>query len=248
MRNELKTVKLSRYNYGFTLIELSIVMVIIGLIIGGIMTGQSLIHGAGVRSTISQLKGYSTATNIFNMKYNALPGDFSAATNYIAGFTGVNGNNDGLIGAWAPNGGCATPYANCAPQLNMSVEYQNFWSMLTLTGLIEGNYGNGVAGPGGMILGTNFPATKMNSSVGYLAVGNVNDLINYFEVGITGIFTNFSDNANTFLTPDDAYAIDSKMDDGIANAGSVVARMPYLNVNGYQGGYSPIGTTCTKNA
>ncbi|KKB96539.1 hypothetical protein SZ25_00353 [Candidatus Arcanobacter lacustris] len=121
----------STKNCGFTLIELSIVMVIIGLIIGGILTGQALIHGAGVRATISQLKQYSTATNLFNMKYNAVPGDFNQATKYIVGYTGSNGDGNGLIGNWsAAAGQCVTPYADCTdPQTNQTVEYANYGSV-----------------------------------------------------------------------------------------------------------------------
>jgi prepilin-type N-terminal cleavage/methylation domain-containing protein len=60
---------------GFTLIELSIVLVIIGLIIGGVLVGQDLIRAAGVRATISQIEQYNTAVNTFMEKYGYLPGD-----------------------------------------------------------------------------------------------------------------------------------------------------------------------------
>ena len=48
------------------------------------------------------------------MKYNALPGDFNQATNYIAGYAGSNGDGNGLIGNWSSAAGqCITPYADC---------------------------------------------------------------------------------------------------------------------------------------
>src|ERR1700746_416796 len=73
---------------GFTLIELSIVLVIIGLIVGGVLVGQDLIRAAEVRATISQIEKYNTAVNTFRGKYNALPGDLNAAAATAFGFSG----------------------------------------------------------------------------------------------------------------------------------------------------------------
>ena len=58
---------------GFSLVELSIAMVIIGLLVGGILAGQSLIHASELRSTIAQVQTYLTAVNIFQEKYSAIP-------------------------------------------------------------------------------------------------------------------------------------------------------------------------------
>ena len=65
---------------GFTLIELSIVLVIIGLIVGGVLTGQDLIRAAEIRATIGQYEKYNTAVNTFRTKYNGIPGDLLAAS------------------------------------------------------------------------------------------------------------------------------------------------------------------------
>src|SRR5271155_2823005 len=73
--------------HGFTLIELSIVLVIIGLIVGGVLVGQDLIRAAEVRATIAQIEKYNTAVNTFRGKYNALPGDMNAATATAFNFT-----------------------------------------------------------------------------------------------------------------------------------------------------------------
>lgn len=68
---------------GFTLIELSIVLVIIGLLVGGVLAGQTLIAAAQVRKEISKLNSISTAINTFRVKYDALPGDMANATTYF---------------------------------------------------------------------------------------------------------------------------------------------------------------------
>src|ERR1700679_178462 len=86
---------------GFTLIELSIVLVIIGLIVGGVLVGQDLIRAAGVRATISQVEKFNTAVNTFRGKYGYLPGDIPQASVTQFGFAvspvraGSRGQGDG---------------------------------------------------------------------------------------------------------------------------------------------------------
>jgi prepilin-type N-terminal cleavage/methylation domain-containing protein len=63
------------HQYGFTLLELSIAMVIIGLLIGGVVVGKDLIHAAEIRATITQVERFNAAANAFMTKYNCLPGD-----------------------------------------------------------------------------------------------------------------------------------------------------------------------------
>src|SRR6202167_3238935 len=72
---------------GFTLIELSIVLVIIGLIVGGVLVGQDLIRAAEIRATISQIEKYNTAVNTFRGKFNAIPGDMNLVTATTFGFS-----------------------------------------------------------------------------------------------------------------------------------------------------------------
>lgn len=62
---------------GFTLVELAIVMIIIGLLIGGILKGQELIANAQMTTTIAQIKGLDGALSTFRDKYSVLPGDIT---------------------------------------------------------------------------------------------------------------------------------------------------------------------------
>lgn len=81
---------------GFTLIEIAIVLVIIGLLLGGILKGQELITGARVKNLINQIDGVKTAYFAFQDRYRALPGDYSAASTNIPNVT-QNGNGNGQI-------------------------------------------------------------------------------------------------------------------------------------------------------
>jgi len=82
---------------GFTLIEIAIVLVIIGLLLGGVLKGQELITSARVRNLISQQDGIKAAYFGFLDRFRALPGDYNQATVNITGIitTTCSGNGDG---------------------------------------------------------------------------------------------------------------------------------------------------------
>lgn len=85
-----------RRQSGFTLIEIAIVLVIIGLLLGGILKGQELITSARVRNIIAQLDGTKAAVFGFQDRFRAMPGDFSQAVTQIAGAS-KDGNGNGVI-------------------------------------------------------------------------------------------------------------------------------------------------------
>src|ERR1700743_3469732 len=98
---------------GFPLIELSIVLVIIGLIVGGILVGQDMIKAAEVRAQISQIEKYNQAVNTFKAKFQAIPGDMGVSTATQFGFTPgtgctgglANRDSNGLLDGGSPAGG-----------------------------------------------------------------------------------------------------------------------------------------------
>ena len=80
---------------GFTLLEMSVVLAIIGLITGGILVGADLIRSAGERGQIAQIQKYQSAVNTFKTKYNGqLPGDIDARDAAAFGFA-ARGSNPG---------------------------------------------------------------------------------------------------------------------------------------------------------
>jgi prepilin-type N-terminal cleavage/methylation domain-containing protein len=81
---------------GFTLVEIAIVLVIIGLLLGGILKGQELINNAKVRNVADQQNAVKAAYYAFQDRFRALPGDFSKASSNIS-TTAVDGNGNAQI-------------------------------------------------------------------------------------------------------------------------------------------------------
>jgi len=104
---------------GFTLIEIAIVLVVVGLILGGVMQGQRLIDGARVRSMVSDVNGIRTAWYSFQDRYRSLPGDFPSATTQIDS-AATPGNGNGKI--------------------DDGQERASVWQQLALAGFITGDF------------------------------------------------------------------------------------------------------------
>ncbi|MBF0145062.1 MAG: prepilin-type N-terminal cleavage/methylation domain-containing protein [Magnetococcales bacterium] len=133
-----------RYEDGFTLIEIAIVVVIIGLLLGGVLKGQEMIRNARAHNVADQGNAVKAAILGFSDRYRALPGDYAAALNNIPGLTGVEQNGDGnsRIGF----NDSATP--GTPDSANRLRELGLTWLHLARSGFISGNY-----------LGTEFGAT-----------------------------------------------------------------------------------------
>ncbi len=218
----------------FSLVELSIVLVILGLLVGGVLSGQSLIRAAELRSLSSEVSRYTTAAYTFRDKYFALPGDMPNATAFwgaapncsaqtASGIATCNGNGDGLIGWGGTN-----------PE---RAETFTFWQQMANAGLIEGNY-TGVRGtPGGFPAATNpglnSPRTRIANGCWTVynnvlnAVWNLTTTtsVNAFIAGslyVDGSGPDFCH--NPLVKPEEMWNIDTKIDDGRPGQGSVVSR------------------------
>lgn len=82
---------------GFTLVEIAIVLVIIGLLLGGVLKGQELIASSKIKAEIQNIKNLQAAIYSFQDKYRALPGDYDDAAASIGGADTVDGNGNGTI-------------------------------------------------------------------------------------------------------------------------------------------------------
>jgi prepilin-type N-terminal cleavage/methylation domain-containing protein len=201
---------------GFSLVELSVVLVLLGLLTGGILTGKSLIRASELRAITTETQAFAAATTLFSEKYFALPGDMNNATSYW-GTNTANGDNDVII----ENGAVAST----ASEMFM------FWNQLGLAGLITGQY-TGIAGSSSIWAGTydvNIPASKVKGT-GYIIMtadytGGDGWLFayNYTNTIVYGSGGNNDWPGGPALTPEEAWNIDKKMDDGHPARGNVHA-------------------------
>jgi prepilin-type N-terminal cleavage/methylation domain-containing protein len=236
---------------GFTLIEMSIVLVTIGLLVGGIMVGQNLGAAANVRATITQIEKYNTAVNTFRGKYNELPGDISASLVKQLGFTTVpvragtqaRGDGNGVIQGW--DYGSSTEY-----DWNQTGETAFFWEDISANSpLIEGSFSTAQdAEPSASItnINTYLPAAKVGNG-NYINVWSESG-INYFVLTlVTTISQGGAFGGYPGLTAAQAQSIDSKVDDGFPKQGNVTIFYGSSAAGGY--GESPhavsgSATTC----
>jgi prepilin-type N-terminal cleavage/methylation domain-containing protein len=235
---------------GFTLIELSIALVIIGLIVGGVLVGRDLIKAAEARAQISQIERYQQAVNTFRGKYGYLPGDIRDPDAQNFGFKGRGsagqGDGDGFITGSANNNNV------------QNGEDLTFWVDLTTAKMIDGSFTTASPGDAAWSIPSAslykfYPPGKIGSNYVYVYVsGGWNGSIwsrgnNYF--GLSAISTvNFEIFSNPGLTVQQAAAIDVKMDDGLPQGGRVIAKYADYarSTNGYvwaAGGSGALGAS-----
>lgn len=228
---------------GFSLIELSIVLVILGLLAGGILAGQSLIRAAELRSITSEYQRYQAAGHTFRDKYMAIPGDMTNATRFWgrANTTAdcVTNSSAAVNASTGTCDGDGDGRIFYGTTIGRTGEVFQFWRQLALAGLIEGNY-DGMSGSAGLIdhnYGVNSPQSRI-SSVGWgaswanNAAGAQTNVFRYDYANSMTIGTDLNTWADgTFLKAEEAWGIDTKLDDGIPGIGKIHVYPVGLNCN-----------------
>jgi prepilin-type N-terminal cleavage/methylation domain-containing protein len=239
-----------RSSAGFTLVELAIVMIIIGLLIAGVLKGQALITNAQVTSTVAQTKAIEAATTTFRDTYNMLPGDMTTPNTKLP--------NCAAAPCLTPGNGNATLDNLPSVAANVAAnEGHQFFVHLNAASLLTGIVpGVGVASD---VWGGNFPAAKITGN-GFFAGATTGVAALVSQIGavlpsgglyltITADATAAAGGATTLgLKPDQAFRIDTKLDDGSPDSGEVrgigVATCGVAGVAGAGGTYT---TTTTNN-
>jgi len=204
---------------GFTLIELAIVLVIIGLLLGGVLKGQELINSAKVKNFAADFRTIPIYIYGYQDRFKALPGDDSRAVAHV-GATRGGGGDGALGGSWQDVG----------PGTTQTSEAYNFWQHVRLANLATGvtdaanadwRPTNADGNPIGIMAGTAIAGSSaMRDGAGNAIRGS-------YIICSTGIL-------GKYVTQ-----LDTTMDDGVASTGSMLA----TPTNGYT-----LGATATTTA
>ena len=187
---------------GFTLVEIAIVLVIIGLLLGGILKGQEMINQAKIKNIINDFNGITAAMNSYQDRYRALPGDENnTATVARWGAAAFGGDGNGVF----CRGTCPSPLttaiynvpATATPSATTE-ETGLFWLHLRLSGFVAG-----------ATTGVTSIQQPNNAAGGLIGVQTTG----------MGFTSNIVCTSN--LTDKLAIAVDTQMDDGSAIAGQL---------------------------
>ncbi len=193
----------------FSLIELSIVLIIIGLLVAGVTGGASLIQSAKNRAIINEIRNYNQAVNSFYAMENRLPGDLNN-TGKIGWDSGQSYNENSFPSPYNKNGnGYSLPNVHSAP-----------WIDMYLKGVIDFE-------PKGEYSGTDeYTMFKKGILPPSKVVKDALYKFQFLENSTNSADFIYSLNDGNFLNlnsidSDIAKSIDAKMDDGVSNTGIV---------------------------
>ena len=221
----------------FTLIEMSIVLLVIAIIIAAISASTHLLDAAKMRSVISLQQSLQADIKAFKLTYNSLPGDFKNASilwpsaTCVTGDANVNsnycnGNGDGMIAG------------NIASSINATAEGTLVLQHLSLAQILKGNY----IGGSNLFLAGKTIVISSDEAVGYNALYSVtanalaaNSYVNYGNYLVLSKASTVTSSLNQpgagALTPAKAQQIDIKIDDGFPTTGYSLAYTGYANVS-----------------
>ncbi|MBU0858953.1 MAG: type II secretion system GspH family protein [Alphaproteobacteria bacterium] len=231
--------KLNNKQSGFTLVEVAVALIIIGVLIAGVLSGMMLYESSRRSASYIRVETFSRATDEFIAQYAALPGDMANAQSRLlpcdnnpAGSC-RNGNGNAVVGRAEQN-----MFYSANPGAGEEDETTQFWYHLQAAGLInEINIDAPMAA--GSEWGVSHPASPLRG--GYhvrTMAGQFNDANGN---GIRGLFIRWqatpyaAANGDFVLSPNDAAALDTKFDDGLPLSGKIQARGTNAGLNANDG-------------
>ncbi len=201
---------------GFTLVEIAIVLVIIGLLLGGILKGQEMITQARIKNIVNDFNGVTVAVTSYQDRYRAIPGDDLNATARWTVQNPASGNGNGAIaGLYNALPGATAP--------SSAAESNLFWQHLRIAGFVPG-----------LTTGAGSGSQPLNAAGGMIGVesGTAGS-----GLGFTSLIICFSN-----LPEKVASAVDTQMDDSNPASGQIRAQkqtnaneatLPAPNVSAY---------------
>lgn len=181
-----------RQQAGFTLVEIAIVLVIIGLLLGGVLKGQEMIENGKIKSVISDMKGVSAAFYSYQDRYRAVPGDDNGV---VARFASAGTT----VQPGGGNGALSGPYLTISVPTSVTAETSNFWQHIRLAGFLSGD-----------LITNNGGNNAISASGGAIGVQDATA-----AYGLAGIKVCVGS-----VPSKHAQSIDTQLDDGLATTGS----------------------------
>lgn len=217
---------------GFSLVEISVVLVILALLIGSALAGKNLIQSAELRATVSEAEMYRNAAITFEEKYHSMPGDYANATDIWGGPVAdcmltvsnsketCNGDGDGRV-----------DYDAEFPNVYLDTPYEGFraWQHLANAELISGKFtGAATQMTGGFpyyTAGVNIPESAYEKGVGW-SLHYLLDSWSWTQRSGHYLILARPMNGNgrwhnPALSPQDLYYIDKKFDDALPYSGRI---------------------------
>lgn len=257
-----------RATAGFTLVELSVVIVIISLLVGGLAGLRSYTRNAALTTMMNESKFYIDAFSQFQTRYNNPPGDYcstatvcstnASATANLVWPSANNGDGNGIIRA-----------ASTAIPVERYLVFQH----LALAGFIQGKFsgagdtsgtgatiGKGDSGSLGNVPGSNMTGVAFMFDHPDAQDGNVSGETDYFNSSDAGLYGNVlrvaglnDDYAGipdaAFLTPKQTLQLDEKYDDGAPGKGNLLVTKSntncYTDASTYNVASDPDGKRCS---
>ena len=184
---------------GFTLVEIAIVLVIIGLLLGGILKGQEMITQAKIKNIINDFNGVTVAVTSYQDRYRAIPGDDQNATTRWTTQAPASGNGNGIIaGLYSANDTSGTGGAPPA-----AAESNLFWQHLRIAGFVPG-----------LTTGTGTGTPPPNAAAGIIGVESA-------VVGTNGLGFTSTIVCSSNIPDKVAIAVDTQVDDSNSATGQV---------------------------
>jgi len=198
----------SQKEKGFTLVEIAIVLVVIGLLLGGILKGQQLINSARVRNLADQNSGVQAAYYGFIDRFRNLPGDMGGP----AACTAIGK----AVQPAAANCAATTVGGDANGQINTVPEAGAVWAHLSAAGFLNGTFAGVTADATAYLGGVATGNIPPNAFQGPIMLAHMNDYVETnAEATVTRLAYSFGGNIPVPILRD----LDAKLDDGIAGTG-----------------------------
>lgn len=218
-----------RSRVAFTMVEISLVLVIVGLLIGSISVGRSMLRSSQLQSIAKEHTLFVVAISSFKEIYGSIPGDMTNATDYWGIAAGITGNNLTCRNAQSTDAKTCNGDGDLRIRtiITQGPESMRFWQHLNNAGLISGKYTGAYYSEG--MNASNSPSGKLPNSLWgtYDYVTQSSSPVGFFD----GVYNNTLwiggyDSTATASAPimngGEMWNLDVKVDDGMPAIGKLV--------------------------